>query len=40
MSAASLFATCVLIWGTTWYAITLAPAGRVLALHRSVKSRA
>jgi drug/metabolite transporter (DMT)-like permease len=23
MSAASLFATCVLIWGTTWYAITL-----------------
>ena len=23
MSIASLFATCVLIWGTTWYAITL-----------------
>lgn len=23
MSAASLFATCVVIWGTTWYAITL-----------------
>lgn len=23
MSAASLFATCVLIWGSTWYAITL-----------------
>jgi drug/metabolite transporter (DMT)-like permease len=23
MNAASLFATCVLIWGTTWYAITL-----------------
>lgn len=23
MSAASLFAVCVLIWGTTWYAITL-----------------
>jgi drug/metabolite transporter (DMT)-like permease len=23
MNAATLFATCVLIWGTTWYAITL-----------------
>ena len=27
MSPASLFAACVLIWGTTWYAITFQLAG-------------
>ena len=32
MSAASLFATCVLIWGTTWYAITLQLAATAPAV--------
>ncbi len=32
MSAASLFATCVLIWGTTWYAITLQLAATTPAI--------
>jgi drug/metabolite transporter (DMT)-like permease len=40
MSAASLFALCVLVWGTTWYAITLqlaaAAPGVGVALRFSV----
>lgn len=32
MNAASLFAVCVLIWGTTWYAITLQLAATSPAL--------
>ena len=44
MSAASLFAMCFLIWGTTCYAITLQLAATSsavgVALNQSVKSRA